>query len=100
LKNRITKVVSVLWIINEVIQGTQICKSVVLIHFFVIHISSFFGAIIFSLFIDHLDLNKKLLIVPLAIELLQSFDSCNCIDFWDLSFSFLGLYTSLFIAKK
>ena len=68
-----------------------------LLNFFVIHLSSLYGAIIFCFLIVYLKLNKTFMIAPIAIEIIQSWQSCNCFDYWDLIFSLIGILTVVMI---
>jgi len=37
------------------------------------------------------------MIAPIAIEIIQSWQSCNCFDYWDLIFSLIGILTVVMI---
>jgi glycopeptide antibiotics resistance protein len=71
-----------------------------LLDFFIIHSSSLFGAIIFCFLIAYLKLKKTFMIVPLAIEILQSWLACRCFDYWDLIFSLIGILSVMIIETK
>jgi glycopeptide antibiotics resistance protein len=52
---------------------------------------------------EHLKLHKIFMIAPIAIEILQSWISCRCFDFWDVIFSLTGIlivFWILHIEKK
>ena len=90
-----------LWVINEIIQATEVLHEYKVFNFLVIHISSFYGAIIFCFLVAYLKLNKTFMIIPLAIEIFQSrLSSCNCFDYWDLLFSLIGILTVILILAK
>jgi hypothetical protein len=59
--------------------------------FWIFHVSSFFGAIVFCFLIEQLEWSKMLYMTPILIELLLSWYTCNCIDFWDIIFSAFGI---------
>jgi hypothetical protein len=80
-----------LWVINEIIQLFVLYNKESPLGFFVVHLSSFYGAIIFCFLINYLKFTKILMIVPLVIELSESWITCNCIDYWDLLFSLIGI---------
>jgi glycopeptide antibiotics resistance protein len=40
------------------------------------------------------------MIVPMAIEIIQSWLTSGCFDYWDIFFSFVGILTVLIILKK
>jgi hypothetical protein len=71
-----------------------------LLAFLVIHCSSLFGAIIFCFLIAYLKLNKTFMIVPIAIEILQSWLACRCFDYWDLIFSLIGILSVMILETK
>jgi hypothetical protein len=91
LIRKIITLTTILWVINEIIQATEIYNKLSVFGFFIIHFSSLYGAIIFCFLINHLKLNKSLMIVPIVIEIFQSWVSCRCIDYGDLIFSISGI---------
>lgn len=40
------------------------------------------------------------MIAPIAIEILQSWLTSSCFDYWDIIFSLIGILTVLMILKK
>lgn len=92
-----TITITILWVINEILQATEIFHKYKLLDFLVIHCSSLFGAIIFCFLIAYLKLNKTFMIVPIAIEIFQSWLACRCFDYWDLIFSTSGILTVMVI---
>lgn len=88
---KIVIITTTLWAINEILQATEIFHKYKLLDFLVIHCSSLFGAIIFCFLLAYLKLNKTFMIVPIAIEIFQSWLSCRCFDYWDLIFSISGI---------
>jgi hypothetical protein len=97
LIRKIVIITTTLWAINEILQATEIFHKYKLLVFLVIHCSSLFGAIIFCFLIAYLKLNKTFMIVPIAIEIFHSWLTCNCIDYWDLIFSLIGILTVMAI---
>lgn len=93
-------IVTFLWIINEILQATEIFHKYKSLDFLVIHCSSLFGAIIFCFLIAYLKLNKTFMVVPIAIEIFQSWLTCHCFDYWDLIFSLIGILIVLMILTK
>lgn len=89
-----------LWVINEILQETEIFHQFPFLVFFVIHLSSLYGAIIFCFLIAYLKLNKTFMIAPIAIEIFQSRLSCRCFDYWDIIFSLIGISIVLMILTK
>ena len=79
------------WIINEILQVTEVFYKYEVFNFLVFHLSSLYGAIIFCFLITYLKLNKTFMIGPIAIEIFQSWVSCRCFDYWDLIFSISGI---------
>ena len=97
---RIVIATTTLWVINEILQITGVFHKYALINYFVFHLSSLYGAIIFCFLIAYLKLNKTLMIAPIAIEIFQSWLSCSCFDYWDLLFSLIGILTVILILAK
>ncbi len=95
-----TITITILWVINEILQATEIFHKYKLLAFLVIHCSSLFGAIIFCFLIAYLKLNKTFMIVPIAIEILQSWLACRCFDYWDLIFSLIGILSVMILETK
>ena len=89
-----------LWVINEILQETEVFHQFPFFVFFVIHLSSLYGAIIFCFLIAYLKLNKTFMIAPIAIEIFQSWVSCRCFDYWDIIFSLIGILIVLMILTK
>jgi len=100
LIRRIVIATTTLWVINEIIQANEIYNKTTVFGFFIVHLSSLYGAIIFCFFIAHLKLNRALMIVPLAVEIFQSWVSCRCFDYWDLLFSLIGILAVILILTK
>jgi hypothetical protein len=96
----IIKLISLFWIINEIVQATLIFQKNILLNFFIIHLSSLYGGLIFCFLIDFLKLNKILFFTPIAIEILQSWLSFRCFDYWDLIFSLMGILIVILILNK
>jgi len=40
------------------------------------------------------------MIVPLLIEIIQSWTYCRCLDYWDLIFSIIGILTVLLVLTE
>lgn len=74
------------WAIIEIFQNTKLASN-----FYVMHLSSFFGTIVFLYLIDYFKKSKWLKIIPLIIEILHSLHFQKVIDYQDLFFSFLGI---------
>ena len=91
---------TILWVINEILQATEVFYEYALFKFLVFHLSSLYGAIIFCFLIAYLRLYKTLMIAPIAIEIFKSWMSCRCFDYWDLIFSIIGILTVLMILIK
>ena len=90
------------WIVNEILQLTEGFNKFAFLNFLVLHLSALYGAIIFCFLIAYLNLNKILMITPIAIELFQSWISYRFIDYWDITFSLTGilLFFILFAKEK
>ncbi len=97
---RIVIITTTLWVINEILQLTDVFHKYAFFNYLVIHLSSLYGAIIFCFLIAYLKLNKTLMIAPIAIEIFQSWLSCRCFDYWDLIFSLIGILTVLMVLTK
>ncbi len=91
------KIQSVLycWFIIEVLQKTNYA-----VNFFVMHLSSFFGAIVFLYLIDFYNKNQWLKIVPIIIEIIHSLFVQGVVDMEDIIFSILGIITHYVIFSK
>ncbi len=100
MKQKLAIIITILWIINEIFQHGIIDYRSFAIVFMISHVSSIYGAIIFCLLIAHLNLNRSLMLVPLAIEIFQSWFYCRCIDYWDLIFSCCGIVIVFVILVK
>lgn len=98
--SKILLIVIVFWIINEILEVTAVFNNYAVFNFLVFHLSSLYGAIIFCFLIAFLKLNKAFMIVPLAIEIFQSWLSCRCFDYWDLIFSLIGILTAMVILTQ
>jgi hypothetical protein len=83
------------WCIIEILQKTN-CA----INFFVMHLSSFFGAIVLLYLIDFYKKSKWLKIAPIFIEIIHSFYYQGVIDIEDVIFSLLGIITYTVIFKR
>lgn len=83
------------WAFIEVLQNTKFASN-----FFVMHLSSFFGAIVFLYFIDYFKKNKWLKITPIIIEILHSLYFQNTMDYWDVLFSFVGICFYQIVLRK
>lgn len=92
--------ITILWVINEILQATEIFHKYKLLDFLVVHLSSLYGAIIFCFLIAYLKLNKTLMIAPIAIEIFQSWVSYRSFDYWDIIFSLIGILFVLMILTK
>jgi hypothetical protein len=92
--------ITILWVINEILQATEIFHKYKLLDFLVIHSSSLFGASIFCFLIAYLKLNKTFIIAPIAIEIFESWLTCHCFDYWDLIFSLIGILIVMLILKQ
>ncbi len=90
MKRIVIQVITLLWVINEVLQATEALHNTPA-EFWIFHVSSFFGAIVFCFLIEQLEWSKMLYMTPILIELLLSWYTCNCIDFWDIIFSAFGI---------
>ena len=100
LRRIITIITTTLWVINEILQVTEAFHKYALLNFLVLHLSSFYGAIIFCFLIAYLKLNKRLMIAPIAIEIFHSWLSCRCFDYSDLIFSLIGILAVIIIETK
>lgn len=74
------------WFLIEIIQKTKYASN-----YFVMHLSSFFGAIVFLYLIDFYKKSNWLKITPIIIEILHSLHFQKVIDYQDILFSFLGI---------
>jgi hypothetical protein len=83
------------WAVIEILQNTKFASN-----FFVMHLSSFFGAIVFLYFIDYFKKNKWLKIAPIIIEVLHSLYFQNTMDYWDVLFSFVGICFYQIVIRK
>jgi hypothetical protein len=90
-----------LWAINEALQLTEALHGNQA-EFFVFHSSSLFGAIIFCFLIEHFNWSELFFLMPIFIELLMSWLTCQCIDYWDEIFSMVGIGIAWFflLAEK
>jgi hypothetical protein len=94
-------IVLVLWIINEILQYTEAVRDIIVLNFLVIHLSSFFGSVVFVYLVEFLNLKKIFYGVPLFIEVVLSIYQYGYIDSWDLLFSIGGIITaSLIICRS
>lgn len=84
-------IITILWVINEIFQATEVLQDYLILKYLVFHLSSLYGAIVFCGLIFYLKFNKLLYFTPLAIELFKSWTTCHCIDGWDLAFSMAGI---------
>ncbi len=83
--------ITILWIINELLQLTKLLQEYSIVKFSVIHLSSLYGAFVFCSFLSYLKFSRLFIITPIAIELFKSWNTCHCIDGWDLVFSMAGI---------
>jgi hypothetical protein len=84
------------WATIEILQNTKYA-----INFFVMHLSSFFGAIVLIYFIDYFKKNKWLKTTPIIIEIFHSLYFQNKFDYWDVVFSIIGIsFYQIFILKS
>lgn len=83
------------WALIEVLQNTKFASN-----FFVMHLSSFFGAIVFLYFIDYFKKNKWLKIAPIIIEVLHSLFFQGVVDIEDVLFSFTGIIIYYLVFTK
>ncbi len=90
MKRIVIQVTTLLWGISEVLQVTEALHNTPA-EFWIFHVSSFFGAIVFCYLTEHFRLPKLLYITPIMIELALSWYTCNCIDYWDIIFSAFGI---------
>lgn len=103
MTRKITIGITILWVINELAQFTEILNELQILKILVVHLSSFYGAIIFCFLINELKLSKILIVCPVIIEIMQSWLSSDCIDFPDIVFSTIGILAAqaiLFIDNK
>jgi hypothetical protein len=103
LIRKITIGITTLWVINELAQFTEILHESHVLKFFIVHLSSLYGAIIFCFLINELKLKRILFACPVFIEIFQSWSSCGCFDFTDILFSIIGIsiaQTILLIENK
>lgn len=97
--SKILLIVIFFWIINEILQVTELLHEYAVFNFLVFHLASLYGAIVFCFLIVYLKLNKALMIAPIIIEIIQSWMSCRCFDYWDLIFSSIGILIVILILK-
>jgi hypothetical protein len=93
----ITLYVVILWVINEIIQfffKSDSCD------FFILHVSSFYGAIIFCFCIYKLKYYPIFYLTPIVIELIYNYLIFKCVDYVDILFSISGILFSLLIIHK
>lgn len=83
------------WAVIEILQNTKFASN-----FFVMHLSSFFGAIVFLYLIDYFKKNKWLKITPIIIEISHSLYFQNTMDYWDVLFSFVGICFYQIVFRK
>jgi hypothetical protein len=83
------------WAVIEILQNTKFASN-----FFVMHLSSFFGAIVFLYFIDYFKKNKWLKITPIIIEILHSLFFQGVVDIEDVLFSFTGIIIYYLVFTK
>lgn len=83
------------WAVIEILQNTKFASN-----FFVMHLSSFFGAIVFLYFIDYFKKNKWLKIAPIIIEVLHSLYFQGVVDIEDVLFSFVGICFYQIVIRK
>jgi hypothetical protein len=91
--------ITILWVINEVLQITQVFYQIPLFNFFLFHLSSLYGAMIFCFLVNHLKFKKILFFAPLVIEIFLSWLTSHTFDFWDLIFSLIGISTVYLILQ-
>lgn len=84
-----------IWAIIEILQNTKFASN-----FFVMHLSSFFGAIVFLYLIDYFKKNKWLKITPIFIEIIHSKYFLGVVDIEDVLFSISGIIFYYFIFLK
>jgi hypothetical protein len=85
------------WFVIEILQKTNYA-----VNFFVMHMSSFFGAIVLLILIDFYKKSKWLKTAPIFIEIIHSLYFQGVVDMGDVIFSLLGIiaYTVVFKSKK
>ena len=83
------------WAVIEILQNTKFA-----INFFVMHLSSFFGAIVLIYFIDYFKKNKWFKTTPIIIEVLHSLFFQGVVDIEDVLFSFLGIIIYYLVFTK
>jgi len=93
----ITLIVVILWIVNEIMQFFLKFKS---FDFFIVHISSFYGLIIFCFCIYKIKYHLIFYLSRIAIELIYNDLIFKCIDYIDILFSIIGILFSLLIIHK
>jgi len=72
-------------------QFTEILHESHVLKFFIVHLSSLYGAVIFCFLINELRLKRILFACPVFIEIFQSWVSSGCFDFPDILFSIIGI---------
>lgn len=83
------------WFTIEILQQTEYA-----VNFFVMHLSSFFGAIVLLYLIDFYKKSKWLKITPIFIEIIHSLYLQEVIDIEDVVFSLFGIITYSLIFKR
>ena len=89
----------VFWICNEVIQHVGI-KINGLFDFFIIHMSSFYGAFIVTYYLVDRKYSVYLLLIPLLLQMGYNLHFKNNIDFFDLLFFLIGGLVAFIFYKK
>lgn len=90
----------ILWIVNEILQHSGMATDILVLNFLVLHLSSFYGAIVFTYLVYFINLNKLFLVSPLIIEILLSIYLYDAICYYDLFFSAVGIISSMLVIRK
>jgi hypothetical protein len=93
--NKIIQITIFCWFFIEVLQNTKYANN-----YFVMHFSSYFGAIVLLYLLDFFKLSKWLNILPILIEIPHSLFFQGSIDIEDILFSLIGIISYLIIFKK
>ena len=95
INNKKIRFIILSWACIEILQKTKYASN-----YFVMHLSSFFGALIFLYLIDFYKKSKWLKVIPIIIEILHSIYFLGVVDIEDVLFSLSGIMFYYFVFQK
>lgn len=95
INNKKIQFIILSWACIEILQKTKYASN-----YFVMHLSSFFGALIFLYLIDFYKKSKCLKVTPIIVEIFHSLYFQGVVDIEDILFSLSGIMFYYFIFQK